>query len=148
MSFPWIIGLSIGVAVIAAGALARAGRYRYWARWYREQQWPLLMRNAAFAWMPLGLALMLLSVGFDTGFNSDAGLVVMGVGLGFVAFSMAVILHPPHWLKPRWLVEEELIRRAEPRRRGPGELIDRTIIGLLCLSAIGIGAILIAIAVS
>ena len=111
MPWPFVSGFIMGCAGTVVGALVRTGRLRRWEAQYRNPYVPAHIRNSPLGLLVGGPSFMLMAV---------AGVVIpagrpwayLGLALGLLAFaglaaSLVVVHHPPRWLKPAWLQEEE-----------------------------------------
>lgn len=101
----------MGAIALMIGGLFRLGRLRRWAALYCNPSLPGYLRNAVFALVPAGMSFIMMAAG---GLLMLVGRpwAYLGLAVAIVSFigailSLAVVFHPPRWLKPRWLLEEE-----------------------------------------
>jgi hypothetical protein len=105
-----IVGLLIGLYLIARGIAVKRGTWRGFEPLYRNAEIPTLARNSPFALLPLGL---MVSLGIVAGLSAQL-FEVRAVTLALFSavpilflIALAVALRPPAFMKPRWIVEEE-----------------------------------------
>jgi len=102
------IGLAWGVLFFVWGVLVRTGAIR--AALYRQYlYYPWYRRNALFAFMPIGLALIAGSLLPFLNRTAPFGLWLAAFAATLVAlmFFFVIIVHPPWWMKPRWIREAD-----------------------------------------
>jgi hypothetical protein len=121
----------LGIWSIICGERTRKGKTRYWESKYRDHEWPVLIRNAAFAGVPLGIA----DWGMALVLSPIEGRLSNGLGFAlffiFLPIGMWVMFSPPRWLKPEWLNKEEsetaAVEKGSPSARddcAPGNPIE------------------------
>lgn len=110
--------ITIGILAMVVGWLARAGRYKYWLRWYDDPSAPFYLRNAALAWIPaggavtlLGTALLLMRLGAVW---EGVGVLVGGMSFGCTFGALLITWFTPPWSKPRWLRQRDAERPPPP----------------------------------
>lgn len=138
-----VAAVAFPVVLLVSSVLFRAGGLRYLARFYWSEKMPFYARNHPFAFGPLGLGAACMPVALVATQSAEVsrdGLLSLALP-GWFAFILLALVwawHPPEFMKPAWLREEEA-------RRGPSQyptaLIDRVLIGCL---AVGFSAALLA----
>lgn len=101
----WEYGAIIVLSVyaIVLGIIFRTGHFRRGVqRVYFNRGMPGFSRNMAFAFIPTGIAFLLLVVG-----GTLANLPVVVCGLIALIIAFWFMFRPPEWAKPSWVREHE-----------------------------------------
>jgi hypothetical protein len=123
----WEVGAIVLVAIYVGvlGIVIRTGHFRRGVRnTYFNRELPGYMRNASFAFIPGGLAFLLIVAGAWLASRSRAlgletdPLANVLIVLGVLAFGVFFrwLFRPPEWTKPDWL-------RAHERAEAAGEAV-------------------------
>src|SRR6059058_1354364 len=102
-----LLALVMGVLALMEAALVKTGRLRWWARWYRNPDAPIWLRHAAFAFGPVGLGFLFGALGgweLERSTGSSFGVMAVVVALLFLATAGLILLRPPRWVKPTWVL--------------------------------------------
>jgi hypothetical protein len=105
-----LISLAMGGLSLILGVLFRTGLvHADLASLYRDPAAPVTQRNSVFGFIPLGLAFVALGL-LPLIATSQWGIVLALITLAVssLIFGFVVVLHPPWWMKPRWLREAEV----------------------------------------
>src|SRR4051794_8185214 len=104
------VGVLGGVAMVALGVASSRGSFRRWEPWYRDPGAPFYLRNAAFALVPFGIAILGITGAGLT--SSDHAVSSVGVIIFFLGIVLGVIfmIRPPDFVKPPWAREAEDIK--------------------------------------
>lgn len=137
------LALAVGLLFLAAGAAVMTGRWRSWYEQYRIASSSWYLRNMAFAYLPVGVSLVIFGIAASMSESSDGMLRVLSLGpfvLAFGAFvlSVLVLYRPPPWLKPEWLRMIERSAPVAPRRRGLEAFIDFLVFAVLMTMVTGV----------
>lgn len=113
------LAFALGAILTVVGVLIRTGRGRMWANLYWDEALPSYQRHTPFVFLPMGVLIWLGLVGVALevlGVRGGAYLTLVAA-IAFITVIPFLMLHPPRWLKPTWLIEEERLSAADPEYR-------------------------------
>jgi hypothetical protein len=107
---PILATLILGLVSLGTGLLAWSGIWRWgWVSRYRNEELPRYVRNTPFAvfWLGVGILLMAPILVCAGSWCGRPSLLLVALGIGFLAAALVFLFRPPDWTKPHWLVETE-----------------------------------------